>query len=65
MYYIYIYIYIYILESICKYSFRYECSYVCLSIFVKYILCIDFKFGILNFKIFMTIMILCKHYEIP
>jgi hypothetical protein len=31
------------------------------KVYVKYILCIDFKFGILNLKIFMIIMILCKH----
>ena len=30
-----------------------------------YILCMDFKFGILNLKIFMIIMISCKHYGIP
>jgi len=29
--------------------------------YLEYILRIDFKFGILNLKIFMIIMILCKH----
>ena len=29
------------------------------------ILFIDFKFGILNLKIFVIIMILCKHYGVP
>jgi hypothetical protein len=28
--------------------------------YVKYIMFIDFKFGIFNLKIFMIIMILCK-----
>jgi len=32
---------------------------------MKYIPYLDFKFGILNLKIFMIIMILCKHYGIP
>ena len=40
-------------------------TYVCLSKYKKYILCTDFKFGILNLKIFMIIMILCKHYGAP
>jgi len=34
-------------------------------IIVKYILWLDFKFGILNLKIFMIIMILCKDYGVP
>jgi len=40
-------------------------TYVRLSVYIKYILYIEFKFGILNLKIFMIIMILCKHYGIP
>jgi hypothetical protein len=38
-------------------------TYVCISIFIKYILYIDLKFGILNFKFFMVIMILFKQYK--
>jgi len=53
------------IENHTKYSFRYEGTYVCLSVYIKYILCIAFKFVILNLKIFMIIMILCKHYVIP
>jgi hypothetical protein len=32
---------------------------------MKYILWLDFKFETLNLKIFIIIMILCKHYGIP
>ena len=40
-------------------------TYVSLSIFIKYFLCVDFKFGISKLEIFMSVTILCKHYGIP
>ena len=45
--------------KVLTYAFLYV--YIYIYIYIKYILYIDFKFGILNLKIFMIIMILYKH----
>ena len=67
-----VYIYIYVerhtsvfLSLLLEYLHTDSNTYVRLSLYTKYILCMDFKFGILKLNIFMIIMMLCKHYGIP